>query len=107
MGIDIVSFCVLCGGAIEILRLDAPAHHDLLRVFVVIQTHSPGPATTASRPLLDPVGTGFGRGFLSLSCPTLATTPVSSTPSAKPRPARKLFLLRRHPCPPFYETNPT
>src|SRR5688500_8020223 len=35
----------------------------------------------------DLLGTPFGRGFLSSSCPALATTPVSSTPSAKPRPA--------------------
>src|SRR5688500_5709518 len=91
MGIDILSLCVLRGGATEILHLDAPAHHDLLRVFVVIQTRSPGPATTASGPLLDPVGTGFGRGFLSPSCPALATTPVPSTSSEKPRPAQRIF----------------
>src|SRR5687768_3338189 len=58
------------------------------------------------RPLRDLFWTGFGRGFLSLSCPTLATTPVPSTPSAKPRPARKSFLLRRHPCPPILRNEP-
>src|SRR5687768_3338187 len=64
MGIDIVSLCVLRAGAIEIPRIDASAHHDLLRVFVVIQTQSPGPATTTSRPLLDRVWTGFFVTFL-------------------------------------------
>src|SRR5688572_31794606 len=47
-------------------------------------------------PFRDPVGTRFGRGFLSPSCPTLATTPVPSTPSAKPGPDR-VFSFARAP----------
>src|SRR5688572_223470 len=58
---------------------------------------------TLSGPPRDPVGTGFGRGFLSPSCPALATTPVPSTPSAKPRPARLFFLSPPFPPPPLHQ----
>src|SRR5688572_10425012 len=101
MGIDIVSLGVfsslLCGGAIEVPRLYARTHHDLLRGFAVIQTQTPRTHRDLSGPLRDPVGTWFGRGFLSSSCPAIATTPVSSTPSAKPRPARNSFLSSASP----------
>src|SRR5688500_3920350 len=89
--------CVLCGGAVEIPRIHAPAHPDLLRAFAVYQTHRTGPTNDLSGPPPDPVGTGFGRGFLSPSCPALATIPAPSTPSAKPRPARLFSFARTHP----------
>src|SRR5688572_10233050 len=58
---------------------------------------------TLSGPPRDPVGTGFGRGFLSPSCPALATTPVPSTLSAKPRPARLFFLSPPFPPPALHQ----
>src|SRR5687768_17161359 len=67
MGIDISVLCVLCvlrGGATEIPRLHAPAHPDLLRVFVVIQTQPNGPTGTSFGPGWDGVWTGFFTIFL-------------------------------------------
>src|SRR5688500_2521609 len=58
-----------------------------------IKPNPPDPPRT----FRDPVGTRFGRGFLSPSCPAIATTPVPSTPSAKPRPARFFSFTRTHP----------
>lgn len=67
MGIDISVLCVLCvlrGGAIEVPRINASAHHDLLRAFAVHQTPSAGPARTSSGPGLDGVWTGFSDNLL-------------------------------------------
>jgi hypothetical protein len=44
-------------------------------------------------PPRDLLRTRFGPDFLPSSCPTHATTPAPTTPSAKPGPAQKLFLL--------------
>ena len=56
--------CVLCGGAIEIPRLHAPAYPNLLRVFALNQTQSKGPSGTSFGPGLDGVWTEFFITFL-------------------------------------------
>src|SRR5687768_13955049 len=92
MGIDISVLCVLRmlrGGAIEIPRLDAPAHPDLLRGFAVHQTKSSGPANDLSGPGWDAVWTGFFITFL----PRRRHNPSPLNPFRK-TPSRVLFFFR-------------
>src|SRR5688500_6849663 len=82
---DRFNLCVLCvlGGAIEIPRIHAPAHPDLLRAFAVNQTQSSGPTRNASGPEKDPVWTRFfvvsllGVRCNSINCNHLHAAPPS------------------------------
>src|SRR5687767_9180324 len=104
MGIDILVLrvlCLLCGGATEIPRINAPTHPDLLRGFAVNQTQSPGPNRTSSGPGWDAVWTGFFITFL----PRPRHNPSPLNPFRK-TPSRALFfgaLIPPHPRLPLHQ----
>src|SRR5688572_29064385 len=100
MGIDILVLrvlCLLCGGATEIPRLDAPARPNLLRGFAVNQTQSPGPNRTSSGPGWDAVWTGF---FYHLPAPP---SPQPQSPQPFPQnPVPRAFFLSPAPIRPTH-----
>src|SRR5688500_7042210 len=96
MGIDILVLyvlCLLCAGATEIPRIDAPAHPDLLRVFVVIQTQPNGPTGTSFGPGWDAVWTGFFITFL----PRPRHNPSPLNPFRKTASRANFFSFARAP----------
>jgi hypothetical protein len=87
---------VLCGGATEIPR----AHTQTLFNFMCSRFTCSPCAAEPTGTVRDHFGTPFGPGFLSPSCPAIATTPAPSVPSENPRPAC-FFFFRAHPSSPL------
>src|SRR5687767_8837490 len=105
MGIDIsvlCVLCVLCGGAMEIPRLGAPAHPDLLRVFAVNVLDTAGAKPGPFRTPRDPLWTRFFITFL----PRPRHNPSPLNPFRKTS-SRVLFFfrapIRSHPPLPLHQ----
>src|SRR5687768_13297083 len=96
MGIDVSILrvlCLLCAGATEIPRLNAPARPNLLRGFAVNQTKSSGPTRNSSGREKDGVWTGF---FVSI-LPHPHHNPSPLNPFRKTTSRARFFLFRGAP----------